>query len=72
MKSDDEKQKELEKEILEWAEGYAQEHGYVLNRDETQLSAVIRGLARNLTRHGERYCPCRLRSGKPEEDQTII
>jgi len=44
----------------------------VLNRDETQLSAVIRGLARNLTRHGERYCPCRLRSGKPEEDQKII
>jgi ferredoxin-thioredoxin reductase catalytic chain len=51
---------------------YAIEKGYVLNPDEKQLSAVIRGLTRNKERFGEMYCPCRLRSGDPEKDRIII
>jgi len=54
------------------AKQYAKEKGYVLNVDEKQLSAVLRGLARNKERFGAAYCPCRLRSGDPEKDKIII
>ena len=36
------------------------------------LDAVIRGLARNEKKFGERYCPCRIRSGEKEKDTAII
>jgi ferredoxin-thioredoxin reductase catalytic chain len=55
-----------------WAKHYAKEKGYVLNTDERQLLAVLRGLVRNKERFGEAYCPCRLRSGDPEKDKIII
>jgi len=51
---------------------YAKEKDYVLNVDEKQLSAVLRGLARNKERFGAAYCPCRLRSGDHEKDRIII
>jgi len=47
-----------EDNVLEWAEKYARENGWVLNPDRRTLGAVIRGLARK--RFGTRYCPCRL------------
>ncbi|TAJ43536.1 ferredoxin-thioredoxin reductase catalytic domain-containing protein [Methanofollis fontis] len=65
-------QEELEQEILEWAQEYARKNGWVLNSNDDQLRTVIRGLARNSLRFGERYCPCRIRSGDPEEDRKII
>ncbi|MDD2474236.1 MULTISPECIES: ferredoxin-thioredoxin reductase catalytic domain-containing protein [unclassified Methanoculleus] len=54
------------------AKVYAKEKGFVLNVDEKQLSAVLRGLARNQERLGAAYCPCRLRSGDVEKDQLIV
>lgn len=68
----EENQKRLEEEIYAWAKEYAEEHGWALNYIDKQLRAVIRGLARNYIRHGERYCPCRIRSGDTEKDREII
>jgi ferredoxin-thioredoxin reductase catalytic subunit len=65
-------QEELEEEILKWAEEYARKNGWTLNPDDKQLKTVIRGLARNTVRFGEQYCPCRIRSGDPEEDRKIV
>ena len=65
-------QKEMEKKIHEWAKCYANEKGWRLNTNEKQLNAVIRGLARNWVKHGEKYCPCRVRSGDPHIDKEII
>jgi ferredoxin-thioredoxin reductase catalytic chain len=62
---------ELVDEIRAWAEQYARDHDLVLNPDERVRNAVIRGLARNQLRHGERFCPCRIRKGVPEEDAKI-
>ena len=62
----------LYQEILSWARKYAEEKGLVLNADDRQFNAVIRGLVRNRLKHGERYCPCRIRSGDPEKDRLII
>jgi ferredoxin-thioredoxin reductase catalytic subunit len=60
-----------EADMLKWAKGYAQKHGWSLNADEKQLATVIRGLVRNKTKFGHPYCPCRLRSGDEEKDRAI-
>jgi ferredoxin-thioredoxin reductase catalytic chain len=60
-----------EADMLAWAKDYAQKHGLALNKDEKQLSTVIRGLVRNKTKFGQPYCPCRLRSGDKEKDRAI-
>jgi ferredoxin-thioredoxin reductase catalytic subunit len=44
----------------------------VLNSDKKVLDTVIRGLARNEKKFGERYCPCRLRSWDKKKDRAII
>jgi ferredoxin-thioredoxin reductase catalytic subunit len=62
----------LFQEILSWVRKYAEEKGLALNMDNRQLTAVIRGLVRNRLKHGERYCPCRIRSGDPDTDRLII
>ncbi len=60
--------KEGTEEARARAKVYAKEKGFILNVDEKQLDAVLRGLARNKERFGgEAYCPCRLRSGDPRE-----
>lgn len=62
----------LSEEIKLWAEKYAKDNGWLLNPDERQLSAVLKGLARNKLKFKEQYCPCRIRSGDPEKDKEII
>jgi ferredoxin-thioredoxin reductase catalytic subunit len=59
-------------EARDRAKQLAKEKGYILNVDERQLEAVLRGLARNQERFGAAYCPCRLRSGDPEKDRGIV
>jgi ferredoxin-thioredoxin reductase catalytic chain len=61
-----------EKEIRAWAEEHAKKTGLVLNPHAKVLATVIRGLARNRKKFGERYCPCRIRSGDTEKDREII
>jgi len=61
-----------EEEMRAWAREYAEKNGFRLNPDETQLATVLRGLARTKAKFGQRYCPCRLRSGDPEKDKAII
>lgn len=68
---DEEEEKAIE-EVRAWAEAYARDRGWSLNPNPKQLRTVLRGLVRNKTRTGEPYCPCRLRSGDPEKDRTII
>jgi ferredoxin-thioredoxin reductase catalytic chain len=65
-------EKALYRDILSWIRRYAKEKGLALNPDDRQFRAVVRGLVRNRLRHGERYCPCRIRSGDPEKDRLII
>jgi ferredoxin-thioredoxin reductase catalytic subunit len=54
-------------EILSWVKEYAGKEGLVLNTDERQLNAVIRGLVRNRLKHGEgpaHHLPLRLPRGR--------
>ena len=63
---------EQEQAVRDWAEAYASEHGWILNTDDKQRSAVIKGLARNTEKFGAAYCPCRIRSGDSEQDKKIV
>jgi len=46
--------------------------GYFLNPDAEFTKNLVRGLLKNEQRYGYRACPCRLASGKKEEDLDII
>ncbi len=46
--------------------------GYFLNPDVDFTKNLIRGLLKNERRYGYRACPCRLASGKKEEDLDIV
>lgn len=46
--------------------------GYHLNPDEAFVKDIVRGLLENEQRYGYQSCPCRLSSGKKDEDRDII
>ena len=46
--------------------------GYFLNPDIEFTKNLIQGLMKNEQRYGYRACPCRLASGKKDEDLDII
>jgi ferredoxin-thioredoxin reductase catalytic chain len=50
----------------------AESGGYFLNPDVDFTKNLVRGLLKNEQRYGYRACPCRLASGKKEEDMDII
>jgi ferredoxin-thioredoxin reductase catalytic chain len=50
----------------------AESGGYFLNPDIEFTKNLVRGLLKNERRYGYRACPCRLASGKKEEDLDII
>jgi ferredoxin-thioredoxin reductase catalytic chain len=62
---------DVEKIFLTLNDG-AEAGGYHLNPDNEFTKNLIRGLVKNEARYGYRSCPCRLASGKREEDIDII
>ena len=46
--------------------------GYNLNPDDDFTMALVEGLVKNEIRYGYQACPCRLASGKRDEDLDII
>ena len=50
----------------------AKDGGYQLNPDTEFTKNLVAGLMKNEQRYGYRSCPCRLASGKKEQDLDII
>ncbi len=50
----------------------AEEGGYRLNPDADFTKNLVRGLLKNEQRYGYRACPCRLASGRKDNDLDII
>ena len=50
----------------------ADKNGYRLNPDTEFTRNLVRGLLKNEQRYGYRSCPCRLASGKKDEDLDIV
>ena len=65
--SDEEIQK-----LYERLDREAEEGGYHLNPDIDHTKDLVRGIIINEKRYGYWSCPCRLASGKKEEDLDII
>jgi ferredoxin-thioredoxin reductase catalytic subunit len=58
--------------LYEQLKGEGEASGYHLNPDITFTKELMRGLLINEKRYGYRACPCRLSSGKKDEDIDII
>ncbi len=58
--------------LVEEYKRYAKENRFSLNPSKKIVEGVITGLFENEKRHGEKYCPCRMVTGKKEEDKKII
>jgi len=50
----------------------AEAGGYHLNPDAEMTRALVKGLLTNEKRYGYQACPCRLASGRKEEDLDIV
>ena len=64
-----------EKQIDQMKSGfgkYAESQGFRLNPDDDTVVMICRGLLGNQKKHGGRYCPCRMVTGKKGEDKKII
>ncbi len=72
MAEDEEvKQEEIERLYKKLREE-AESGGYHLNPDEATTRELVKGLLINEARYGYQACPCRLASGKKQEDLDII
>jgi len=70
---DDKPVPDSEVELLhEQLEEQAESRGYHLNPDREFTRELVRGLLQNLKRYGYMSCPCRLASGRREQDLDII
>jgi len=58
--------------LYEQLKGEVEAGGYHLNPDVMFTKELMKGLLTNEKRYGYRACPCRLSSGKKEEDIDII
>jgi ferredoxin-thioredoxin reductase catalytic subunit len=61
-----------EEELTKLMEKYAKSKGFRLNPDREVVNVIIKGLLENEKRHGYRYCPCRVLTGKKEDDAPKI
>ena len=59
-------------QVYERLNKYAESHGYHLNPDIEFTKDLIKSLLINQNRYGYWACPCRLSSGKKDEDLDII
>jgi ferredoxin-thioredoxin reductase catalytic subunit len=58
--------------VYERLNKYAESHGYHLNPDIEFTKDLIKSLLINQNRYGYWACPCRLASGKRNDDADII
>jgi ferredoxin-thioredoxin reductase catalytic chain len=58
--------------VHEMLRSEAEEGGYRFNTDKEFTRNLVSGLLRNEQRYGYRSCPCRLATGKKEDDLDII
>ncbi len=63
--------REVEK-LYEMLQKVQEPKGYFFNKDRQMVFDILGGLIENRRRYGYMSCPCRLGSGKREEDKDII
>lgn len=71
MKIDEPSTEEIDA-LEEVLENEASSHGYSLSPDREAVRALVKGIIVNTRRYGYPSCPCRLSTGKKEDDLDII
>jgi len=61
------------KQLISWWQAFAEREGsLVLNPDTERVRLLARGVLANEKNHGLKYCPCRMTTGRREEDLRLI
>lgn len=63
---------EEREKVRKFVKHYCKISGFRLNPDVKIVELLIEGLVQNRLRKGYQYCPCRILSGKWEEDKSKI
>ena len=58
--------------LYEQLRGVQEPKGYFFNKDKERTLDLLQSLLHNKERYGYMACPCRLASGKKEDDRDII
>ncbi len=63
----------MEKEEIRQAFAeFTKDNDFVLNPDKAHVDFILEGLLKIEEDSGLKYCPCRLRTGKEEEDLLLL
>ena len=57
---------------LERLQDYAESMGWALNVDSERIRKVVGLMTENLSRHGNYYCPCKLKDRVPVEGKDVV
>jgi len=55
-----------------WEEFASKQTDFKLNPDKSKVEGIAKGVLENEKNHGLKYCPCRMRVAKKEEDLKIV
>lgn len=58
--------------MIEYVKQVAEKNNWILIKDDQMFTDLIVGLVDNKKSYGYQSCPCRLASGKREEDRDLI
>ncbi len=61
-----------EESVLKCIIAVAQKKHVRLNPDKKVVDNVVKGIVRNLAKHGSAYCPCRIVTGNEEIDRFNV
>jgi ferredoxin-thioredoxin reductase catalytic subunit len=60
------------KQLLKSLRRYERASGYKMQPSTKILATIMKGLLKNVQKHGAKYCPCRKPTGDSEKDKKII
>jgi len=67
--------KEIDSIIRIWQEWAGRQQGpdmFILNPDKERVERLANGILNNEKIHGLKYCPCRMTTGRREDDLKLI
>lgn len=60
------------KKIIKEYENFSKENGFRLNPNKKLVNFLIKALLENKRKYGKRYCPCRVITDDPKENNRSI
>jgi len=61
-----------EEELRKTWKRFTEKNDFIVNPDKEHINFIVKGLLENQRKFGLRYCPCRIRTGDPKKDVSLI